>query len=58
VVSLSHDIAKMPGWQGHNWRQALRRHLYSFALDEIDKINRREKAVKMICKILTFGLAK
>jgi hypothetical protein len=57
VVSLSHDIGKMPGWQGHNWRQALRRHLCSFALDEIDKINRRKKAKKMIRKILTFGLA-
>jgi hypothetical protein len=58
VVSLSHDIAKMPGWQGHNWRQALRRYLYSYALNEKDKIDRRKKAGKIIRKILTLGLAK
>jgi hypothetical protein len=58
VVSLSHDIAKMPGWQGHNWRQALRRHLYSFALNERDKIDSRKKVKKILRKILTFGLAK
>ena len=58
VVSLSHDIAKMHGWQGHNWRQVLRRHLYSFALDEIDKINKRKKVAKILRKIVTFGLAK
>jgi hypothetical protein len=58
VVTLSHDIGKMRGWQGHNWRQGLRRHLYSFALNEIDKIDRRKKTKKIIHKILTFGLAK
>jgi hypothetical protein len=58
VVSLSHNIAKMRGWQGHNWRQGLRRNLYSFALNEIDKINRRKKAGRIIRKILTFGFAK
>jgi len=58
VVSLSHDIAKMHGWQGHNWRQGLRRHLYSFALDEIDRINKRKKLTKILRKIATFGLLK
>ncbi len=58
TVSLSHDIGKKRGWQGHNWRQGLRRHLYSFALNEIDKINRRRKIKKMLTKIVTFGLAK
>jgi hypothetical protein len=32
TVSLSHDIGQKKGWQGHNWRQGLRRHLYSYAL--------------------------
>jgi len=62
VVTLSHDIGKKRGWQGHNWRQALRRHLYSYALDEIDKIkksrNRKEKSVKFIRKLFTLGFAK
>ena len=58
VVSLSHDIGKMHGWQGHNWRQALRKHLYSFALNEIDKTDNREKVRKALRKIVTFGLAK
>lgn len=40
VTSLSHKVAKMGGWQGHNWRQALRRHLYSYALDEVEKSHR------------------
>jgi hypothetical protein len=58
VVSLSHDIGKMHGWQGHNWRQGLRKNLYSFALDEIDKTDRREKVGNVLRKIVTFGLAK
>ena len=58
VVSLSHDIGRMYGWQGHNWRQGLRRHLYSFALNEIDKIDKREKTKKILTKLFTFGLAK
>ena len=62
VVSLSHNIAKTRGWQGHNWRQGLRRHLYSYALDEIDKVNnrkiRKEKYSKIIRKIFSLGIAR
>ena len=58
VVSLSHDIARKHGWQGHNWRQGLRRNLYSFALNEVDRIDRSRKTKKTICKILTLGLAR
>jgi hypothetical protein len=58
TVSLSHDIGKMHGWQGHNWRQGLRRHLYSYALNEIDKIDRKNKTKRIFTKIFTLGLAK
>jgi hypothetical protein len=58
IVSLSHDIGKKRGWQGHNWRQGLRRHLYSYALNEIDKIDRKNKIKRIILKIFTLGLAK
>ena len=58
VVSLSHKVTYKRGWQGHNYRQSLRRHLYSFALNEIDKIDRREKIKGILGKIFTFGLAK
>jgi hypothetical protein len=58
TVSLSHDIGKMHGWQGHNWRQGLRRHLYSYALNEIDTIDKRNKIKRFIVKILTLGLVK
>ena len=58
TVSLSHDIGKMHGWQGHNWRQGLRRHLYSYSLNEIDKINRKKKIKRIFTKIFTLGLAK
>lgn len=57
VVSLSHNIALKHGWQGHNWRQGLRRNLYSFALNEVDRIDRSRKTKKTICRILTLGLA-
>lgn len=43
VVSLSHDIARKRGWQGHNWRQGLRDNLLSFALDEVDKVDRTRR---------------
>jgi len=58
TVSLSHDIGKKRGWQGHNWRQGLRRHLYSYALNEIDKIDRKKKIKRIFIKIITLGLAK
>jgi hypothetical protein len=58
VVSLSHDVGKMRGWQGHNWRQSLRKYLYSFALNEIDKIDKKEKVGKILRKIVTLGLAR
>ena len=58
VVSLSHDIGKMSGWQGHNWRQGLRRNLYSFALDEVDRINKRRKVKGILRKVFTLGTAK
>ena len=51
TVSLSHEIARMHGWQGHNWRQGLRRHLYSYALNEIDKIDRKNKIKKFFTNI-------
>jgi hypothetical protein len=58
VVSLSHDIAQKPGWKGHNWRQALRRHLFSYALDEIEKIDKKRNRLKVLRKIFTFGLVR
>ena len=58
TVSLSHDIGKKRGWQGHNWRQGLRRHLYSYSLNEIDKIDRKKKIKRIFTKIFTLGLAK
>ena len=58
TVSLSHDIGKMRGWQGHNWRQGLRRHLYSYALNQIDKIDKRNKIKRFFVKIFTLGLVK
>jgi len=58
IVSLSHNIATKRGWQGHNWRQGLRRHLLSYALNEIDKIDRKNKIKTILVKIFTLGLAK
>ncbi len=58
VVSLSHDVAQKRGWQGHNWRQALRRHLFSYALDEIEKIDKKRKILRVFRKIITFGVAR
>jgi hypothetical protein len=58
IVSLSHDIGRMHGWQGHNWRQGLRRHLFSYALNEIEKIDRKNKIKRIVTKIFTLGLAK
>jgi hypothetical protein len=58
TVSLSHQIANKRGWQGHDWRQGLRRHLYSFALNEIDRINRRRRIKKILIRIVTLGFAK
>lgn len=58
IVSLSHDIGKKGGWQGHNWRQALRRHLLSYAKNEIDKIDGRNKIKRIFIKIITLGLAR
>jgi hypothetical protein len=58
TVSLSHDIGKKKGWQGHNWRQGLRRHLFSYALNEIDKIDRKNKIKRIFTKVFTLGLAK
>jgi hypothetical protein len=58
TVSLSHDIGKKKGWQGHNWRQGLRRHLYSYALNEIDKVDRKNKIKRIFTKIIALGLTK
>ena len=58
IVSLSHQVAQKRGWQGHNWRQEVRKQLLSFALNEIDKIDRNNKAKKILGKIFTFGLVK
>ncbi len=58
IVSLSHQVAYKRGWQGHNWRQEMRKQLLSFAYDEIDKMNRARKTKKTLIKIFTFGLAK
>ena len=58
VVSLSHDIARKHGWQGHNWRQGLRRNLFSFALDEVDRIDRNRRIKQTIYRVLTLGAAK
>jgi len=58
VVSLSHEAAKMHGWQGHNWRQGLRRHLYSYALNEIDKIERRKRVKRVFLKLFSLGFVK
>jgi len=57
VVSLSHNInGYNKKWQNHNHRQALRRYLYSFALNEIETIDRRGKTKEIIKRIFTFGL--
>ena len=62
VVDLSHRVAYKRGWQGHNWRQELRKLLISFAYNEIEKIDkkgrRKNKIKKVLTKVFTFGLAK
>lgn len=59
VVSLTHAIVpQLHGWPDANHRHALRRNLYSFALNEVDRIDRNRKTKKTVCKILTLGLAR
>jgi hypothetical protein len=62
VADLSHRIAYRRGWQGHNWRQELRKLLISFAYNEIQKIvknrTRKKRIKKVLTKVFTFGLAK
>jgi len=58
TVSLSHEVGKKRGWQGHNWRQEIRKLLLSFAYDEIDKIDRGERIRSALAKIFTFGIVK
>ena len=58
IVSLSHDVAKKRGWPGHNWRQEIRKLLLSYAYDEIDRVDRRNKIKRTLVKVLTLGWAK
>ena len=59
VVSLSHDIApRVRGWQDHNWRQGLRRNLFSFALNEVDRIDRNRQIKQTIYRVITLGAVK
>jgi hypothetical protein len=58
IVDLSHKVGCKRGWQGHNWRQEIRKLLLSFAYNEMDKIERGQRVRRTLVKIFTFGLAE
>ena len=58
AVSLAHAIARKSGWQGHNWRQGLRRNLYSFSLNEVDRVDKNRRTKQTLRKIFTLGIAR
>jgi len=59
VVSLTHYVCGDSNeWQVVNHRHALRKYLDSYALNQIDILNRNLKIKTTIYQILTFGSLK